>query len=173
MEGVGSSGHEPYLTPAGLRISSVRQVKIPVLVGRHEIFTNFGGETRNLHQFWWGRHEISTSFGGGDTKSPPVLVGEARNLHQFWWKRHENLHQFWWATRVISTNHGDRLQKNKPPGYRHRDMTSTQSCAALKSTFPQAIIKCVIVFLQPAAFRDKQVACQTTGGRRWRNAENH
>lgn len=142
MEGVGSSGHEPYLTPAGLRISSVRQVKIPVLVG-------------------------------GDTKSPPVLVGETRNLHQFWWKRHENLHQFWWATRVISTNHGDRLQKNKPPGYRHRDMTSTQSCAALKSTFPQAIIKCVIVFLQPAAFRDKQVACQTTGGRRWRNAENH
>ena len=141
MEGVGSSGHEPYLTPAGLRISSVRQVKIPVLVGRHEIFTNFGG---------------------GDTKSPPVLVGETRNLHQFWW-----------ATRVISTNHGDRLQKNKPPGYRHRDMTSTQSCAALKSTFPQAIIKCVIVFLQPAAFRDKQVACQTTGGRRWRNAENH
>ena len=141
MEGVGSSGHEPYLTPAGLRISSVRQVKIPVLVGRHEIFTNFGG---------------------GDTKSPPVLVGEPRNLHQFWW-----------ATRVISTNHGDRLQKNKPPGYRHRDMTSTQSCAALKSTFPQAIIKCVIVFLQPAAFRDKQVACQTTGGRRWRNAENH
>lgn len=152
MEGVGSSGHEPYLTPAGLRISSVRQVKIPVLVGRHEIFTNFGG---------------------GDTKSPPVLVGETRNLHQFWWKRHENLHQFWWATRVISTNHGDCLQKNKPPGYRHRDMTSTQSCAALKSTFPQAIIKCVIVFLQPAAFRDKQVACQTTGGRRWRNAENH
>ena len=141
MEGVGSSGHEPYLTPAGLRISSVRQVKIPVLVGRHEIFTNFGG---------------------GDTKSPPVLVGEARNLHQFWW-----------ATRVISTNHGDRLQKNKPLGYRHRDMTSTQSCAALKSTFPQAIIKCVIVFLQPAAFRDKQVACQTTGGRRWRNAKNH
>ena len=152
MEGVGSSGHEPYLTPAGLRISSVRQVKIPVLVGRHEIFTNFGG---------------------GDTKSPPVLVGETRNLHQFWWKRHENLHQFWWATRVISTNHGDRLQKNKPLGYRHRDMTSTQSCAALKSTFPQAIIKCVIVFLQPAAFRDKQVACQTTGGRRWRNAKNH
>lgn len=131
MEGVGSSGHEPYLTPAGLRIISVRQVKIP------------------------------------------VLVGETRNLHQFWWKRHENLHQFWWATRVISTNHGDCLQKNKPPGYRHRDMTSTQSCAALKSTFPQAIIKCVIVFLQPAAFRDKQVACQTTGGRRWRNAENH
>lgn len=135
MEGVGSSGHEPYLTPAGLRISSVRQVKIPVLVG----------ETRNLHQFWWERHE---------------------NFHQFWWKRHENLHQFWWATRVISTNHGDRLQKNKPPGYRHRDMTSTQSCAALKSPFPQAIIKCVIVFLQPAAFRNKQAACQTTGGRR-------
>lgn len=163
MEGVGSSGHEPYLTPAGLRISSVRQVKIPVLVGRHEIFTNFGG----------GDTKISTSFGGGDTKSLPILVGETRNLHQFWWKRHENLHQFWWATRVIFTNHGDRPQKNKPPCYRHRDMTSAQSCAALKSPFPQAIIKCVIVFLQPAAFRDKQSACQTKGGRRWRDAENH
>ena len=145
MEGVGSSGHEPYLTPAGLRISSVRQVKIPVLVGRHEIFTNFGG---------------------GDTKSPPVLVGEARKSPPVLVEETRNLHQFWWATRVISTNHGDRLQKNKPLGYRHRDMTSTQSCAALKSTFPQAIIKCVIVFLQSAAFRDNQAACQTTGGRR-------
>lgn len=108
-----------------------------------------------FHQFWWGSNEISTSFGGRVTKSTPVLVGESRNLHYVWW-----------ATRVISTNHGDRPQKNKPPGYRHRDMTSTQSCAALKSPFPQAIIKCVIVFLQPAAFRDKQAACQTTGGRR-------
>lgn len=141
MEGVGSRGHEPYLTPAGLRISSVRQVKIPVLVGRHEIFTNFGG---------------------GDTKSPPVLVEEARKSPPVLVGNARNFHQPWRSP-----------PKNKPPGYRHRDMTSTQSCAALKSTFPQAIIKCVIVFLQPAAFRDKQVACQTTGGRRWRNAENH
>ena len=141
MEGVGSSGHEPYLTPAGLRISSVRQVKIPVLAGRHEIFTNFGG---------------------GDTKSPPVLVEEARKSPPVLVGNARNFHQPWRSP-----------PKNKPPGYRHRDMTSTQSCAALKSTFPQAIIKCVIVFLQPAAFRDKQVACQTTGGRRWRNAENH
>lgn len=134
MEGVGSSGHEPYLTPAGLRISSVRQVKIPVLVGRHEIFTNFGG---------------------GDTKSPPVLVGEARKSPPVLVGNARNFHQPWRSP-----------QKNKPPGYRHRDMTSAQSCAALKSPFPQAIIKCVIVFLQPAAFRDKQAACQTTGGRR-------
>lgn len=42
FEGVGSSGHEPYLTPAGLRIISVRQVKIPVLVGN----------ARNFHQPW-------------------------------------------------------------------------------------------------------------------------
>ena len=112
----------------------------------------------------------------GRPKSSPILVGRHENLHQFWcqfWWRGfilavcgKSKFQFWWATRVISTNHGDRPQKNKPPDYRHRDMTSTQSCAALKSPFPQAIIKCVIVFLQPAAFRDKQAACQTTGGRR-------
>ena len=117
MEGVGSSGHEPYLTPAGLRISSVRQVKIPVLVGRHEIFTNFGGgdtksppvlvgearksppvlvgETRNLYQFWWERHEISTSFGGRDTKSPPVLVEEARKSPPVLVGNARNFHQPW------------------------------------------------------------------------------
>ena len=126
----------------------------PALVGEaRNLHQVWWARRWNLHQVWWARHEISTSFGGqgaeistkfggGGAETPPALVGEARNLHQFWWARHE-----------ISNSHGDRPQKNKPPGYRHCGMTSrTQSCAALKSPFPQAIIKCVIVFPATGGF---------------------